>query len=181
MQAEVERTVGLRTHDGLGTQTSAVPRSPSASSSGGGGDRVSLAEPLLGGADSAAPASAAAPSSTTAVPPSQKLSVCRKLSFAIGGIPNPITSIVTTFYLSPFLLEVARVRPASVGIIVLVGRVLDAFTDPLVGALSDHTTSRYGRRRPWLLFSIIPFAITFAACFLTWELAELDLSANATV
>ena len=136
---------------------------------------------LLRGVDPAAPASAAAPSSTAAVPPSQKLSVCRKLSFAIGGIPNPITSIVTTFYLSPFLLEVARVRPASVGIIVLVGRVLDAFTDPLVGALSDHTTSRYGRRRPWLLFSIIPFAITFAACFLTWELAELDLSANATV
>jgi Na+/melibiose symporter-like transporter len=113
-------------------------------------------------------------------PPGHRLGTCRKLSFAIGGVPNPITSIVTTFYLSPFLLEVARVRPATVGIIVLVGRVLDAFTDPLVGALSDHTKSRLGRRRPWMFFSIVPFACSFGALFWTWDIVEVQLSSNAT-
>ncbi len=112
--------------------------------------------------------------------PIHRLGTCRKLSFAVGGVPNPITSIVTTFYLSPFLLEVARVRPATVGIIVLVGRVLDAFTDPLVGALSDHTKSRFGRRRPWMFFSIVPFACSFGALFWTWDIFGLELSSNAT-
>ena len=112
--------------------------------------------------------------------PVHRLGTCRKLSFAVGGVPNPITSIVTTFYLSPFLLEVARVRPATVGIIVLVGRVLDAFTDPLVGALSDHTKSRFGRRRPWMFFSILPFACSFGALFWTWDIFGLELSRNAT-
>lgn len=132
-----------------------------------------LAEPLLDSDD----ATLEAPKP---VPAPQKLGLCRKASFAIGGIPNPITSIVTTFYLSPFLLEVARVRPAAVGIIVLVGRALDAFTDPLVGALSDHTKSRFGRRRPWMFFSIIPFALSFGALFWTWEIVELGLSSTET-
>ena len=63
----------------------------------------------------------------------KKLSACYKLAFAVGGIPSPLVGIITTFYLNPFLLEVARVRPASVGVIILVGRCIDAVTDPLVG------------------------------------------------
>eukprot|EP01047_Picozoa_sp_COSAG01_P047865 COSAG01_NODE_4612_length_4878_cov_15.581502_4_plen_84_part_00 len=39
-----------------------------------------------------------------------RLSACRKFIFAVGGIPGPLTGIILTFYLSPFLLEVARVR-----------------------------------------------------------------------
>lgn len=130
-----------------------------------------MSEPLLG--------SAAASGEPAA--PTHRLGTCRKLSFAIGGVPNPITSIVTTFYLSPFLLEVARVRPAAVGVIVLVGRVIDAFTDPLVGALSDHTKSRFGRRRPWMFFSIVPFACSFAAVFWTWDIFGVQLSGNGTL
>ena len=61
-----------------------------------------MSEPLLG--------SAAASGEPAA--PTHRIGTCRKLSFAIGGVPNPITSIVTTFYLSPFLLEVARVTLA---------------------------------------------------------------------
>jgi Na+/melibiose symporter-like transporter len=125
-----------------------------------------MAQPLLSGAVSGASAAA----------PSQQIPLCRKVAFAAGGIPNPITSIVMTFYLSPFLLEVARIRPASVGIIVLTGRFLDAFTDPLVGALSDHTRTRWGRRRPWIFGSIIPFTVSYAACFMTWELFGIEVS-----
>ena len=165
MASALERTVGLRNSEGLGTQTQAAALSQ-------GGEQSTLAEPLLGAASTGCESQQPAPV--------DRLGVCRKLAFAIGGVPNPITSIVTTFYLSPFLLEVARVRPASVGIIVLVGRVLDAFTDPLVGALSDHTKSRFGRRRPWMFFSIVPFACSFGALFWTWEIFGMELSSNAT-
>ena len=127
-----------------------------------------LSAPLLGGAG--------AQPGSDAYALSQKIPTCRKVAFAIGGIPNPITGIVMTFYLSPFLLEVARIRPQNVGLIVLFGRFLDAFTDPLVGALSDHTRTRCGRRRPWLFVSLIPYAVSYAACFMTWELFEIEVS-----
>ena len=110
-----------------------------------------------------------------------KLSACRKLAFAVGGIPSPLSGIILTFYLSPFLLETARVRPAAVGVIVLVGRVCDAFTDPLIGALSDRTQTRIGRRRPWLFLSVVPFAISYFACFVTWEYFGVDLTQTAKV
>jgi Na+/melibiose symporter-like transporter len=113
--------------------------------------------------------------------PSTRLSACRKLSFAVGGIPGPFTGIILTFYLSPFLLETARLRPASVGLIVLVGRICDAFTDPLVGALSDRTRSRIGRRRPWLFASVVPYAVSYLACFVTWEYFGVSLGSAANV
>jgi len=48
-----------------------------------------------------------------------------------------------------------------VGIIYLVAKVVDAVADPIVGYLTDHTVSRFGRRRPWLLFGAVPFGLAF--------------------
>eukprot|EP01049_Picozoa_sp_SAG25_P004164 SAG25_NODE_256_length_10933_cov_24.263522_3_plen_77_part_00 len=56
------------------------------------------------------------------------------------------------------------------GLVILVGRAVDAVTDPMVGALSDRTRTRIGRRRPWLFASVAPFALTYSACWFTWDL-----------
>jgi GPH family glycoside/pentoside/hexuronide:cation symporter len=50
--------------------------------------------------------------------------------------------------------------------VLIAGKVWDAVTDPLVGSLSDRTATRWGRRRPWLLFGALPFGLTFVAIWL---------------
>ena len=96
-------------------------------------------------------------------PPSERLPFWRKLAYAIGDFSNSVGpgTIVPFWYLF-FLTDVARLNPAIAGLTVLIGGVWDAINDPLVGMLSDRTRSRWGRRRPYLLFGAIPFGFTFA-------------------
>lgn len=96
-------------------------------------------------------------------PSSEKLSFWRKVAYAVGDFGNSVGpgTIVPFWYLF-FLTDVARLNPAIAGMTVLIGGVWDAINDPLVGMLSDRTRSRWGRRRPYLLFGALPFGITFA-------------------
>ena len=98
-----------------------------------------------------------------AVPPSEKLPLWRKVAYAVGDFANSVGpgTIVPFWYLF-FLTDVARLNPALAGLTVLVGGIWDAVNDPLVGMLSDRTRTRWGRRRPYLLFGALPFGITFA-------------------
>ena len=89
----------------------------------------------------------------------QKLSVWRKLAFGCGEWPSAVSGTVLGFFITPFLLEVANVRPSHVTIILLLGRVWDAITDPLVGFLTTRFKTRIGRLRPWIGASIFPSAI----------------------
>lgn len=57
--------------------------------------------------------------------------------------------------------------PALVGLAAAIPRLTDAFTDPVMGYVSDHTRSRWGRRRPYLFVGAISVAILFA---LLWQL-----------
>jgi len=59
--------------------------------------------------------------------------------------------------------------PALVGLLGAIPRLTDALTDPIVGYLSDHTRSRWGRRRPWIFAGAISSGLVFA---LLWQLPE---------
>ena len=59
---------------------------------------------------------------------------------------------------------------AAVGTMMLVTKVVDAITDPLMGALADRTRSRFGRFRPYLLYGALPLALTGV---LTWTVPDL--------
>lgn len=65
-----------------------------------------------------------------------------------------------------FLTSVVGFDAAIAGRIFLVGRLWDGINDPLVGMLSDRVRTRWGRRRPFLLFGAIPFGLSFALMFL---------------
>jgi GPH family glycoside/pentoside/hexuronide:cation symporter len=105
-------------------------------------------------------------------PMTEQLPVWRKVLYAIGDFANSVGpgTIVPFWYLF-FLTDVARLNPAIAGLTVLIGGIWDAFNDPLVGLISDRTRSRWGRRRPYLLFGAIPFGITFA---LLWIVPPIE-------
>jgi GPH family glycoside/pentoside/hexuronide:cation symporter len=96
---------------------------------------------------------------------SEKLNFSTKLAYGAGDLGTAITANILIFYLSPFLTDVAGLKPGLAGWTQLIGKFWDAVNDPMVGVLSDRTTSRWGRRYPWILFGSIPLGIFF---FLQW-------------
>ena len=82
---------------------------------------------------------------------------------AAGGITWKVMSIAfPVFFTSIFGLTVA-----DTAALMLIARMFDVVTDPLMGSLADRTQSRWGTYRPWLIFGAIPFGLIFALLLYT--------------
>ena len=66
-----------------------------------------------------------------------------------------------------FYTNVLGISPGAAGSLLLVSRVVDAVDDPIVGAIADRTSSRWGRYRPWILISAVPLAVALVLTFTT--------------
>jgi oligogalacturonide transporter len=73
--------------------------------------------------------------------------------------------IISTLFLF-FLTEAAGISPVHAGIIIFAGKLWDAVSDPMMGYISDHMQSRFGRRRVFFLLGMIPVGISFALLWL---------------
>lgn len=96
----------------------------------------------------------------------ESLPLRTRLAFGMGDLGAAIVAAVGGFFLNVFLLDVARLPPLYIGIIFFISSFWDAVNDPIIGRLSDRTRSRWGRRRPWLLFGAVPFGLAFFAQWL---------------
>jgi len=90
-----------------------------------------------------------------------------KLGYALGDHSVNIQLAATSLFFLFFLTEVAGLAPALAGLVLWIGRAVDAFTDPAMGRFSDRTTWRLGRRRPFFLIGALPFGATFALLWST--------------
>jgi GPH family glycoside/pentoside/hexuronide:cation symporter len=90
-----------------------------------------------------------------------KLPTWRKWMYGSGDLGFSITSTIVVAFFAIFLTDVVGVRPGIAAIAIFIGRTWDYVNDPLFGYISDRTRTRWGRRRPYLLFGPIPFAIVF--------------------
>ncbi|XP_029022098.1 sodium-dependent lysophosphatidylcholine symporter 1-B [Betta splendens] len=101
-----------------------------------------------------------------------RLSVCNKISYAIGGAPYQMTGSALGFFLQIYLLDVAQLDPFYASIILFVGRAWDAVTDPTVGFLVSRSPwTRFGRMLPWIVLST-PFAVI--SYFLIWYVPPFE-------
>ena len=82
---------------------------------------------------------------------------------AAGGITWKVMSIAFPF----FFTNVFGLTVADTATLMLVARMFDVITDPLMGSLADRTRSRWGTYRPWLIFGAIPFGLIFALLLYT--------------
>ena len=85
-----------------------------------------------------------------------------KVKFFYGGIEGGITVVwgVFSFFFLFFLTDVVGINPATAGTIMLIAGIWDAVTDPFAGIISDRTKSKWGRRRPYLIAFVLPFAVS---------------------
>ncbi|XP_028255768.1 sodium-dependent lysophosphatidylcholine symporter 1-B isoform X2 [Parambassis ranga] len=101
-----------------------------------------------------------------------RLSVCNKICYAIGGAPYQITGCALGFFLQIYLLDVAQLDPFYASIVLFVGRAWDAITDPTIGFLVSRSPwTRFGRMLPWILFST-PLAVL--SYFLIWYVPPFE-------
>ena len=85
-----------------------------------------------------------------------------KFGYATGDIlGGGAFSLISLLFLD-FLVNVEGINSSLAGTIVLVGKVWDAVSDPLMGVISDRTVSRYGRRRVYILAGVLPVILTFS-------------------
>ena len=82
------------------------------------------------------------------------------LAFSSGGAGYGIVYNAHYFVLF-YYSQVMGLDPALAGLAVSIGLIFDAISDPLIGYLSDCTRSKWGRRHPWLLGSILPLSAAF--------------------
>jgi GPH family glycoside/pentoside/hexuronide:cation symporter len=85
-----------------------------------------------------------------------------KIGYAMGDLGLSIAYFALGFFFLFYLTDVVGMSAAAAGTVVLIGKVWDGVNDPLIGLLSDRTTSRHGRKRVYLLYGAAPFAISFA-------------------
>jgi len=89
-----------------------------------------------------------------------------KLGWATGEIGVALFIGITMIFLLFFLTEGLRISPVLAGFVLLVPRLWDLLMDPFIGAVSDRTRTRMGRRRPFLLFAALLLGPLFALMFI---------------
>ncbi|HKC49924.1 MAG TPA: MFS transporter, partial [Myxococcota bacterium] len=103
-------------------------------------------------------------------PAREKLTLGMKLIYGAPSVAGAAMAIPVAIHVNPFYSDTVLVPLAWVALAAALARVLDAIVDPFVGWLSDHTQTRWGRRRPWIAVAAPIAAIVFVALFTppTW-------------
>ncbi|QFU76827.1 MFS transporter [Halioglobus maricola] len=84
-----------------------------------------------------------------------------KLIFGSGDIFIGGSQVIMAFYYLRFLTDVVQISPALAGTVVLVSKIWDAVSDPLMGVLTDNTRTRWGRRKPWFVLAFFGILTSF--------------------
>jgi GPH family glycoside/pentoside/hexuronide:cation symporter len=90
-----------------------------------------------------------------------RLSFWTKLVYGTGDWGTAGYGTLRQIFYAIFLTDVVGIEPRLASVAALIGIVWDAINDPIVGMISDRVRTRWGRRRPFLLFFAIPYGLSF--------------------
>ena len=102
-----------------------------------------------------------------------KIKLSEKIGYAMGdAAAGGITWKIMSIAFPLFFTNVFGLSFADAATLMLVARLFDVLTDPLMGSLADRTQSRWGTYRPWIIFGAIPFGLVFALLLYTPDLGQ---------
>jgi glycoside/pentoside/hexuronide:cation symporter, GPH family len=107
---------------------------------------------------------------TIAAPTQHRLSAGEKIGYALGDTATNFVWRAVIVFLPFFLTNAAGIGPAAVGVLLLVCRIWDGATDLAMGAVADRTRTRWGKFRPWILWTAVPFGVMGILTFSTPDL-----------
>lgn len=109
-------------------------------------------------------------------------SLKEKIGYGFGDMASSMFWKIFSYYLPFFYSNVFGLSLIDAGVLVLVTRIWDAVSDPMMGVISDRTTTRWGKYRPYLLWVAVPFSVCGILLFTTpdWDYAGKLLWAYVT-
>ncbi len=96
---------------------------------------------------------------------SQKVTMAEKIGYSLGDCSANIVFQMMMIYQTKFYTDVFGLEGAVAGTVMLIARIVDAFVDPTVGILSDRTKTKWGKYRPWVLWTALPFMVFYVLAF----------------
>lgn len=110
-----------------------------------------------------------------------KLSVGEKIGYSLGDLSaNLIFQTLMTF-LAFFYTDVYKIPPGIASAIIFAGGMTGAFFNPVMGMIADRTVTRWGKFRPWILWTAVPFGIMAILAFSTPNFGEKGKVAYALI
>ena len=107
-----------------------------------------------------------------------------KINYSVGSIANGIKTDTFTFFLLFFYSNIIGLNPGLAGTAIFIALCVDAFTDPLMGTISDRTNTSFGRRHPYMFISFIPMSLGYIFLFAPrqdWDMSQSDLFVWMTI
>src|SRR5215211_3800867 len=89
----------------------------------------------------------------------QKLSFIEKAGYSRGDAAANFVFMTMILFQANFYTDVMGLTAFAAGQIIFVARLWDAFFDPLMGVIADRTNTRWGRFRPWVLWTAVPWCV----------------------
>jgi len=112
----------------------------------------------------------------------QKLSVFEKVGYSLGDLAANLVFQTLVTYLAYFYTDIYGIESKHASAIILTVGLIAAFGfNPLIGALADRTNSRWGKFRPWVLWTSIPFGVISLLAFSTPNFSETGKVAYAFI
>ena len=112
---------------------------------------------------------------STAVPPAAaaerarrgvtRLSFVEKAGYSLGDAAANFVFMTMILFQLSFYTDTLGITAAAAGTMLLVGRLWDAFFDPMMGVLADRTNTRWGKFRPWVLWTAIPWGVVMVLAY----------------
>ena len=103
-----------------------------------------------------------------------RIKLSEKLGYALGdAAAGGITWKIMSIAFPLFFTNVFGLSFADAATLMLIARMFDVVTDPLMGSLADRTQSRWGTYRPWLIFGAVPLGLVFALLLYTPDLGPV--------
>src|SRR3954447_13574686 len=90
---------------------------------------------------------------------SSKLSFFEKAGYSAADAAANFVFMTMILFQANFYTDVMGLAAGAAGTIILIARLWDAFFDPLMGVLADRTDTRWGKFRPWVLFTALPWGV----------------------
>jgi len=94
-----------------------------------------------------------------------KLSVSEKFGYGLGDLASNMFWQMFAIFMAKFYTDVFLLGAATMGTMMLVTRVADAFFDPMIGTIADRTETRWGHFRPYLIWMAVPMGLTAVLAF----------------
>jgi glycoside/pentoside/hexuronide:cation symporter, GPH family len=95
-----------------------------------------------------------------------KLSFVEKAGYSLGDAAANFVFMTMILFQLNFYTDTMGITAAAAGTMLLVGRLWDAFFDPMMGVLADRTNTRWGKFRPWVLWTAIPWGVVMVLAYM---------------